>query len=84
MQCLARCEKEDRASFTGRSKAPRAPLDLGRRQVVTALVAGAAAVPMIRLGSLAMRPAERLIRPPGAQDEAEFLSRCVRLPAVNV
>ncbi len=78
MQCLAWCQKEDRVSFTWGSKAPRAPLDLGRRQVVTALVAGAAAVPMIRLGSLAMRPDEWLIRPPGAQDEAEFLSRCVR------
>jgi MauM/NapG family ferredoxin protein len=32
----------------------------------------------MRLGSLAKRPDEFLIRPPGAQNEAEFLSRCVR------
>lgn len=78
LRCLDQCQKEDRVSFTWKSKAPRAPLDLGRRQVVTALVAGAAAVPLVRLGSLAQRPDEGLIRPPGAQNEAEFLSRCVR------
>lgn len=77
LRCLEQCQ-EGRVSFTWRSQAPRAPLDLGRRQVVTALVAGVAAVPLIRLGSLARRPEEFLIRPPGAQNEAEFLSRCVR------
>ena len=65
-------------SFTWTSKAPRAPLDLGRRQLITAVAAGAVAVPLIRLGSLARRPDEFLIRPPGAQNEAEFLSRCIR------
>ena len=78
LRCLEACQKEDRVSFTWRSKVPRAPLDLGRRQLVTAVVAGAAAVPLLRLGSLANRPDEFLIRPPGAQNEAEFLSRCVR------
>jgi MauM/NapG family ferredoxin protein len=78
LRCLEQCRKEERVTFTMRSKAPRAPLDLGRRQVVTALVAGAAAVPLVRLGSLARRPDEFLIRPPGAQNEAEVLSRCIR------
>ena len=78
LRCLEACEKEDRVSFTWASKAPRAPLDLGRRQVITAVAAGAVAVPLIRLGSLARRPDEFLIRPPGAQNEAEFLSRCIR------
>jgi ferredoxin len=77
LRCLAECE-QGRVSFTFRRKAPRAPLDLGRRQVVTSLAAGAAAVPLIRLGSLAVRPEEYLIRPPGAQDEASVLSRCIR------
>ncbi|MDP3226574.1 MAG: 4Fe-4S binding protein, partial [Acidovorax sp.] len=36
LHCLNYCP-EGRVSFTWRSKAPRAPLDLGRRQVVTAL-----------------------------------------------
>ncbi len=77
LRCMAECEK-DRVSFVFRTKAPRAPLDLGRRQVVTSLAAGVVMVPLIRLGSLAMRPEEYLIRPPGAQNEAEFLSRCIR------
>ncbi len=77
LRCLNECH-EGRISFTWRSKAPRAPLDLGRRQVVTALAAGVATVPLIRLGSLAKRPDEFLIRPPGAQEEADILSRCMR------
>jgi MauM/NapG family ferredoxin protein len=78
LSCLADCEKENRVLFSWRSKAPRAPLDLGRRQVLTAVAAGAALTPLVRLGSLARRPEEHLIRPPGAQNEAEFLSRCIR------
>jgi MauM/NapG family ferredoxin protein len=78
LRCLEQCHEEERVTFTMRSQAPRAPLDLGRRQVITALVAGAAAVPLVRLGSLAKRPDEFLIRPPGAQNEAQLLSRCIR------
>ncbi|MFZ5449574.1 MAG: 4Fe-4S binding protein [Thermodesulfobacteriota bacterium] len=78
LRCLETCEKEDRVSFTWTSKAPRATLDLGRREVITAVAAGAVAVPLVRLGSLARRPDEFLIRPPGAQSEGEFLSRCIR------
>ncbi len=77
LHCLNYCP-EGRVSFTWRSKAPRAPLDLGRRQVITALAVGVTAVPLIRLGSLARRPDEFLIRPPGAQNEGELLSRCGR------
>ena len=78
LRCLEACDKEDRVSFTWTSKAPRAPLDLGRRQVITAVAAGVVAVPLTRLGSLARRPDEFLVRPPGAQTEAEVLSRCIR------
>jgi MauM/NapG family ferredoxin protein len=78
LRCLAQCREEGRVTFTMRSKAPRAPLDLGRRQVITSLAAGVAAVPLLRLGSLARPANEFLIRPPGAQDEGRFLSRCIR------
>ena len=78
LNCLNQCQKENRVVYTWRSKAPRAPLDLGRRQVITSLATGVVAVPLLRLGSLARRPGEHLIRPPGAQDEAQFLSRCIR------
>jgi MauM/NapG family ferredoxin protein len=77
LSCQEACEK-GRISFGFGVKAPRAPLDLGRRQVITAMAAGVALVPLVRLGSLARRPQEFLIRPPGAQDEGEFLSRCIR------
>jgi ferredoxin len=78
LRCLEACEKENRVSFTWASKAPRAPLDLGRRQVITAVAAGAVAVPLVRLRSLALKPDEFLVRPPGAQSEMELLSRCIR------
>ena len=42
LSCLANCQKDNRVTFTWRSKAPRAPLDLGRRQLLTAVAAGAA------------------------------------------
>ena len=77
MNCQASCEK-GRVAFKFGLKTPRTPLDLGRRQVITALGAGVALVPLLRLGSLARRPHEFLIRPPGAQDEGDFLSRCIR------
>ena len=72
LRCLEACQKEDRVGFTWASKAPRAPLDLGRRQLITAVAAGVVAVPLVRLGSLARRPDEFLVRPPGAQNEADF------------
>lgn len=77
LTCLARCP-EDRVSFVWGSKAKRPALDLGRRQTVTALAAGVAMLPLLRLGSIARRPDEYLIRPPGAGSEANFLARCAR------
>lgn len=77
LTCLAKCPN-DRVSFTWGSKAPRPELDLGRRQVITALAAGVSLAPLLRLGSVARRPDEYLIRPPGAGSEAEFLARCAR------
>jgi len=77
LRCQAECEK-GRASFTFGMKTPRASLNLGRRQAITAVAAGVAMVPLVRLGSLARRPEEFLLRPPGAQDEGEFLARCIR------
>ena len=55
-------------------------LDLGRRRVVASLVAGAAAVPLVRITPLAKARAAdpALIRPPGALAEEDFLRRCVK------
>jgi len=53
--------------------------DLSRRQMVSALVGGLALAPVLRLdGRLAGNWDSRLIRPPGALAEPDFLSRCIK------
>ena len=52
---------------------------LGRRRTLTGLAAGAAVVPLMRANTgLGKSRNERLLRPPGALDETDFLSRCIR------
>ena len=53
--------------------------NLQRRKALTSLAAGAAALPLLRsaTGLIAERD-DRLVRPPGALDEASFLARCIR------
>jgi len=53
--------------------------DLDRRQVVSALLGGLALAPVLRVGGgLAGDWNPRLIRPPGALAEVDFLSRCIK------
>ncbi len=52
--------------------------DPSRRQVLAALGGGIAGVVVMRTHPLAHAPEPTLIRPPGAQDEAAFLARCLR------
>lgn len=53
--------------------------DLGRRRTLTGIAAGAVAVPLLRANTgLGKGRNERLLRPPGALDEPDFLSRCIR------
>ena len=48
--------------------------DIGRRKTLTGLAAGAAVVPLMRANiGLGKGRDERLLRPPGALDETEFL-----------
>ena len=58
--------------------APAEVYDPSRRQVLAALGAGIAGVVVLRTNPLARSPDPTLIRPPGAQDEALFLARCLR------
>jgi polyferredoxin len=63
--------------FSDRKK--RGSLDLGRRRVLVSALSGAAAVPILRATPAAGAiPNPRLIRPPGALEEKEFLRRCVK------
>ncbi|MDY7039714.1 MAG: 4Fe-4S binding protein [Chloroflexota bacterium] len=57
---------------------PLREYDPNRRQVLTALGAGVASVILLRTGVRAKQPHPQLIRPPGAQDEADFLAHCLR------
>jgi len=67
-------------SFGFRGSKKTAAMDLGRRNVVTAIAAGMISAPLLRIESHA-KPGyadSLLIRPPGARNEREFLSRCVK------
>jgi polyferredoxin len=53
--------------------------DLKRRKVLTGLAAGAVTLPLLRANTgLSAEPQERLIRPPAALPENQFLARCIR------
>jgi len=53
--------------------------DLTRRKTVTGLAAGVVAVPLMRANvGLGKGRHDRLLRPPGALDEPDFLGRCIR------
>jgi len=58
--------------------APVRETDPTRRQVLTGLAASAVSVAVLRTGIRAKQPHPQLIRPPGVDDEGEFLSRCLR------
>jgi len=66
------------------SRLPQTPphvagTNLGRRKALGAMATGLAVAASLRAQTaLVKRPSERLIRPPGALDETEFLSRCIR------
>ena len=53
--------------------------DLSRRELLTAAVSGAVAIPLLRIGG---NPGPnwnaRLVRPPGSLPEDQFLSRCIK------
>lgn len=53
-------------------------VDIKRRNMTAALVAGAGLALLTPVRSMAKRPDPYLIRPPGALSEPEFLGRCVR------
>ena len=80
LNCVSVCPED---AITYRAFAPTAApnggVDLPRRQLVGAALAGAALLPLMRASSAEASP--ETIRPPGALPEAEFLGRCVRCGA---
>jgi polyferredoxin len=57
---------------------PVAAIDLSRRKVLFTSFLGALAVPFFRVSPAETRSSEKLIRPPGALAENEFLQKCVK------
>jgi polyferredoxin len=79
MNCVGSCPEHALAfRFFRKDKEVVSP-DVGRRRILTGLAAGAVAVPLMRANTgMGKSRHERLLRPPGALDEPEFLSRCIR------
>jgi len=80
LNCVADCPQGvlQFKFFAGAGGAVERP-NLMRRRALASLASGAAALPLLRSNTgLAAGRNERLIRPPGAVEEKEFLARCIR------
>jgi polyferredoxin/NAD-dependent dihydropyrimidine dehydrogenase PreA subunit len=85
VECLACMNCDDicpqKAVHFGFSfKKPAVSVDLGKRRVMASVISGLLAVPLFRMTPL-LKPGAtdpKLIRPPGAIAEIEFLQRCVK------
>ena len=80
LNCVSVCP-EDAITFRAfaPTAAPHGGVDLPRRQLVGAALAGAALLPLLRASAAEASP--EAIRPPGALPEDAFLARCVRCGA---
>jgi len=79
MNCVGSCPHDSLRFRFFRNEREVATPDIGRRKAITGLAAGAATVPLIRANTgMGKSRDERLLRPPGAVDEPDFLSRCIR------
>ncbi len=77
MDCRALCP-ERAVRFTGGHRAVGAALGVSRRSMLSSIALGVAAVPVLASGGYRVAPNQKLIRPPGALPEDEFLARCTR------
>lgn len=67
--------------FPGRETIVAGP-DLTKRNVITSIAFGAAVVPLLRSeAGLDVNYSSKLVRPPGAIEEKDFLSKCVKCGA---
>lgn len=77
MDCLEFCPRTI-TTFGFSRPVNRAGLDVGRRHLLTAGLAGLALPFLSRIDAAAAAPLQRVIRPPGAMAEDGFLKTCVR------
>ena len=81
LNCVAACPEGGLAFRFNAVRRERDAADgpeLSRRRALTGLAAGAALVPLARIGAAPIERRDRLVRPPGALDEPAFLARCIR------
>jgi len=59
--------------------APTQKIDITRRKLAASIVSGLAVVPLLRSGdAFEVNSNPRLVRPPGARPESDFLAKCIR------
>lgn len=79
MNCVGACPHQSLSFRFFRQEREIAGPNLDRRKTVASLAAGALALPLMRATPVFGKGRnEALIRPPGALDEPDFLSRCIR------
>ena len=77
--CAQQCpEKHESIRYLWRWRSYRSTVDFSRRQFLQTTGASAVAIAALRLGLPNRAQADRLIRPPGAAPEDEFLDLCIR------
>jgi formate hydrogenlyase subunit 6/NADH:ubiquinone oxidoreductase subunit I len=79
LSCVEACPHGSLQFRFFRKEPEVAGTSLSRRKALAAMVAGLAIVPILcAQTALGKSRNERLIRPPGALDQSDFLSRCIR------
>ena len=82
MDCLTACRRDATSFGFGRARPPENPTTwapaLNRRDFLVSAGASLVAAPAVLVTDGRVRRDLFLIRPPGAQEESEFLARCVR------
>jgi polyferredoxin len=80
LNCETACPEDViKFKFLPNRKSEQLEPDLKRRTVVASAAAGAVAIPALRIANWPDRAySEKVIRPPGAVEERDFLERCIR------
>ncbi|MCJ7736576.1 MAG: 4Fe-4S binding protein, partial [Anaerolineae bacterium] len=78
MDCLAACPESSIGIHPTLKVAASAAYDPGRREILASVAASAISVALLKTAPQTKQVHPHLVRPPGADDEEEFLSRCLR------
>jgi MauM/NapG family ferredoxin protein len=76
--CASRCPTAAIDIPVKTTLSPSKPICLERRKWIFSAMLGIAAVPLFRISNSAKRLSEKLIRPPGALPEPQFIALCIK------